>query len=61
MPVTGDITAPIGKGTVQVGRDDSGRFIRATQRVGDVDVDAGYDARRGAYVEGRRALRWGKK
>ena len=60
-PVEGDITVPAGKGSVQVGRDGSGRFIRATQRVVGVDVDAGYDARRGAYVEGRRTTRWGNK
>jgi len=60
-PVEGDITVPAGKGSVQFGRDGSGRFIRATQRIGRVDVDAGYDNERGAYVESRRTLRWGNK
>ena len=60
-PVTGDITVPVGNGSVQVGRDGSGKFFRATQRIGRVGVDAGYDKERGAYVEGRRTLRWGNK
>ena len=60
-PFTGDITVPVGNGSVQVGRDGSGRFFRATQRIGRVGVDAGYDKERGAYVEGRRTLRWGNK
>lgn len=60
-PAEGYITVPAGKGSVTVGRNESGQFIRAKQRMGDVDVDAGYDAQRGAYVEGRRTMRWGNK
>jgi hypothetical protein len=61
MPATGDMSLPVGNGSVQIGRDGAGRFIRATQQIGGVDMDAGYDAQRGLYAEGRRTLRWGNK
>ena len=60
QPISAEATVQVGKGTVRVGRDESGRFIHANQRVRGADIDAGYDAQRGAYVSGKKSVGWGK-
>ena len=60
-PMSAEATVQVGKGTVRVGRDESGRFIHANQRVRGADIDAGYDAQRGAYIRGKKSVGWGNK
>ena len=61
QPISAEATVQVGKGTVRVGRDGSGRFIHAKQRVSGADIDAGYDAQRGAYVSGKKSVGWGNR
>ena len=61
QPMSAEATVQVGQGTVRVGRDESGRFIHANQRVRGADIDAGYDAKRGAYVSGKKSVGWGNR
>ena len=61
QPMSAEATMQVGQGTVRVGRDESGRFIHANQRVRGADIDAGYDAQRGAYVKGKKSVGWGNR
>jgi len=61
QPMSAEATVQVGQGTVRVGRDESGRFIHANQRMRGADIDAGYDAQRGAYVSGKKSVGWGNK
>lgn len=61
QPISAEVTVPVGQGTVRVGRDESGRFIHANQRVRGADIDAGYDAQRGSYVSGKKSVGWGNR
>ena len=61
QPASGEVTVPFGRGEVRVGRDGSGRFIRVEQDVLGVNIGAGRDPQRGAYVSGKKSVGWGNK
>ena len=58
--VFADVEIPVGRGSVHVGRNSLGQYVRVTQRWRDLMMEGGIDPARGVNVKVGGSLRWGK-